>query len=67
MANVYVDWLFYKNSLYLAQVGSGNTILALKSSAKETQKNQECKAKIKYSGERIIPKCSKFKTLSASI
>ena len=67
MANVYVDWLFHKNTLYLAQVGSGNTILALKSSAKETHKNQEFKAKINYAAEIIISKCCKLKALVASI
>ena len=67
IANVYVDWLFHKNSLYLVQVGSGNTILALKSSANKTQKNQECKAKINYAAEIIISKCCKLKALVASI
>ena len=67
MANVYVDWLFHKNTLYLVQVGSGNTILASKSSANKTQKNQECKAKINYAAEIIISKCCKLKALVASI
>ena len=67
MANVYVDWLFYKNSLYSVKVVSGNTILASKSSANKTQKNQECKAKINYAAEINVSKCRKLKALFASI